>query len=147
MNGYLLDVNVLVALAWPNHVSHTLAHQWFAQHASQGWATCPMTQAGFIRVSSNPGIIATAASPREAHALLVRMIDHPHHRFWPDDVSLPALPGEVVASLVGHRQVTDAYLLGLSSAHDGRIATFDRGIINLVPERSPLRKLIVVIDG
>ena len=147
MNGHLLDVSVLVALAWPNHVSHASAHEWFERHASQGWATCPMTQAGFLRVSSNPGIVTAAVSPREAHALLARMIGQPHHRFWPDDVSLDALPGEILASLVGHRQVTDAYLIALALAHQGRLVTFDRGIINLVPERSPVRKVIVVIDG
>jgi uncharacterized protein len=147
VNGYLLDVNVLIALAWPNHVSHSAAHRWFEQYAPQGWATCPMTQAGFVRVSSNPAIVTTVVPPREAHALLARMTGHPHHRFWPDDVSLEALPGEIVASLVGHQQVTDAYLLALSLAHQGRLVTFDRGIRQLVPDRSSLLAAIVLIDG
>ena len=147
MNGYLLDVNALVALAWPNHVSHAAAHRWFARHRSHGWVTCPMTQAGFVRVSSNPGIIAAAVSPREALDLLARMTLHADHRFWADDVPLPDLPAELRASLVGHRQVTDACLLSLAIAHQGTLATFDRGILSLVPDLSPLREAIVVIEG
>jgi predicted nucleic acid-binding protein len=106
-----------------------------------------MTQTAFVRVSSNPGIIAAAVSPREAHALLIRMMRHPAHRFWADDVSLDAFSPELLASLVGHRQVSDAYLLRLSFEHEGRLATFDRGIRGLVPERSPLHEAIVMIDG
>jgi hypothetical protein len=147
VNGYLLDVNALVALAWPNHVSHAAAHRWFARHRSHGWVTCPMTQAGFVRISSNPGIIAAAVSPRDALDLLARMSRHADHRFWPDDVSLVDLPAELRASLVGHRQVTDACLLSLTIAHQGKLATFDRGILSLVPDLSPLREAIVVIEG
>ena len=147
MKGFLLDVNALVALAWPNHVSHAAAHRWFARHGTHGWVTCPMTQTGFVRVSSNPLIIAAAVSPRDALDLLVAMTRHPDHRFWPDDVSLADLPAELRASLVGHRQVTDAFLLGLAIAHEGKLVTFDRGVLGLVPDRSPMREAIVVIDG
>ena len=147
MKGYLLDVNVLIALAWPHHVSHSQAHWWFEQNASAGWATCAMTQTAFVRISSHPGIIAAAVSPYEAHALLVGMMKHHAHKFWADDVSFDSFSPELVASLVGHRQVTDAYLLKLSLEHEGRLATFDRGIHSLVPERSPLREAIVLIDG
>jgi hypothetical protein len=147
VKGYLLDVNVLIALAWPHHVCHSQAHRWFERHASAGWATCPMTQTAFVRISSNPGIISAAVSPRDAHALLAVMMKHPTHQFWADDVSLDAFSPELVASLVGHRQVTDAYLLKLSLEHEGRLATFNRGIHSLAPERSPLREAIVLIDG
>ena len=112
-----------------------------------GWVTCPMTQAGFVRVSSNPGSISAAVSPRDALDLLARMTRHADHRFWPDDVSLADLPAELRASLVGHRQVTDACLLSLAIAHQGTLATFDRGIMSLVPDLSPLREAIVVIKG
>ena len=146
MNGYLLDANVLIALAWPQHVSHAQAHRWFQRHASEAWATCPMTQSAFVRISSNPGIIAAAVSPHEAYALLARMMKHPAHKFWADGVSLDAFPPELVASLVGHRQVTDAYLLRLCTEHEGRLATFDRGIRSLLPARSPLGEAIVLIE-
>jgi len=147
VKGYLLDVNVLIALAWPQHVSHSRAHQWFEQNSSAGWATSPMTQTAFVRISSNPAIIAAAVSPREAHALLAGMMKHPKHQFWADDVSLDAFSPDLVASLVAHRQVTDAYLLRLSVDHEGRLATFDRGIHSLVPELSHLRKAIALIDA
>jgi uncharacterized protein len=66
----LLDVNVLVALAWPNHIHHRAAHRWYAAHRAQGWATCPPTQAGFVRVSSNAKALPGAKSPRDAFELL-----------------------------------------------------------------------------
>lgn len=70
MNVYLPDVNVLIALTWPTHVHHATARQWFERKASSGWATCPITQLGFARVSSNPKIIRDAVTPREATAML-----------------------------------------------------------------------------
>jgi toxin-antitoxin system PIN domain toxin len=145
LKGYLLDVNVLIALAWPHHVSHSQAHEWFERHASAGWATCPLTQTAFVRISSNPGIIATAVSPRTAYALLADMMKHPKHQFWPDDISLDAFSAELSGALVGHRQVTDAYLLRLALEHEGQLATFDRGILSLASEGSPLRKAVVLI--
>ena len=66
----LLDINVLVALAWPNHEHHDISHRWFAAHAAAGWATCPLIQCGFVRISSNPKIIANAVKPDDAIALL-----------------------------------------------------------------------------
>jgi uncharacterized protein len=126
----LLDINVLVALAWPNHEHHARAHSWFTAHASEGWATCPLTQCGLIRISANPAIIANAVKPQDATMLLKRMIAHPHHVFWHDDISVDTshIPWERVT---GHRQIADAYLLGLAAKHDGRLATFDRGIFAL----------------
>jgi toxin-antitoxin system PIN domain toxin len=147
VKGYLLDVNVLIALAWPHHVSHSQAHRWFEENASAGWATCPLTQTAFVRISSNPGIISSAVTPRAAHGLLSDMIRHPAHQFWADDVSLDAFSPELVASMVGHRQVTDAYLLRLSLARGGRLATFDRGILGLLPAGSTLREAIVLLDS
>jgi toxin-antitoxin system PIN domain toxin len=87
MAVHLLDVNVLIALVWANHAHHGVAHAWFAQHAVQGWATCPMTQCGFVRISSNPRAIAEAVSPGVAAELLRRLAAHPNHVFWPDDVA------------------------------------------------------------
>jgi toxin-antitoxin system PIN domain toxin len=147
VKGYLLDVNVLIALAWPHHVSHSQAHRWFEENASAGWATCPMTQIAFVRISSNPGIISSAVTPRVAHELLSDMMRHPAHQVWADDVSLDAYSPELAASMVGHRQVTDAYLLRLSLAHGGRLATFDRGILSLLPAGSTLRETIVLLDS
>lgn len=142
---YLLDVNLLIALAWPQHVHHSQAHDWFDRRGSESWATCPLTQLGFVRISSNPKIVAQAVSPREAFAALERMTALPGHSSWPDDVS-PAGQAEFAAlSLVGHRQVTDAYLLALCRRNKGRLATLDQGVAELcssVAERAKLIELI-----
>jgi uncharacterized protein len=130
----LLDVNVLVALAWPNHVHHRAALAWFLKHQASGWATSPLTESGFVRVSSNQAIIPEARSPQEAIVLLRRIVALTHHEFWPDDVSLASSREEV--SLVGHRQVTDVHLLLLAKHRGGRLATLDGKIRGLVPRGS-----------
>ena len=129
----LLDVNVMVALAWPNHVHHARAMTWFAAIREQGWATCPVTESGFVRVSSNTRAIPDARTPAEAIELLTRIRALPGHVFWPDDVS-PADPSCVpFAGAVGYRQVTDAHLLSLAMRNDGVLATFDQGLPELLP--------------
>jgi len=140
----LLDVNMLIALAWPSHVHHRIAHAWFAEHSSEGWATCPLTQCSFVRISSNEKIIREAVSPKEALALLGQIIAHKNHVFWPDDARLTdeAIPSGL---LVGHRQVMDAYLLGLAIRHGGHLVTLDAGVSALLPPRSPQREALHVV--
>jgi toxin-antitoxin system PIN domain toxin len=133
VSAALLDVNVLVALAWPTHVHHDAAHAWFSKHADEGWATCPITQCGFVRVSANPRITLGAAGPTEALAVLRGMTAHRHHQFWPADIDFTASHGLVCRPLMGHQQVTDAYLLALAVSHKGRLVTFDRGLAALLP--------------
>ncbi|HSK78534.1 MAG TPA: TA system VapC family ribonuclease toxin [Thermoanaerobaculia bacterium] len=129
----LLDVNVLVALAWPNHEHHDLASRWFQRNQRLGWATCPVTQSGFIRISSNPRVISGAKSPREVASLLRRILSLPHHVFFADDISLVGSKFVEPEKLTGYRQVTDAHLLGIALRHQGRLATLDRAILDLVP--------------
>lgn len=145
MSAGLLDVNMLIALAWPNHVHHRIAQAWFSRHASAGWATCPLTQCGFIRISSNPRIISEAVSPREAQLLLRTVTAHRHHQFWADDIPFHAesIP---VQLLLGHQQVTDAYLLGLSLGHKGKLVTLDAGIAALLPPGSPHLRAIELVS-
>src|SRR6478672_12922232 len=83
----LLDVNVLIALAWPNHAHHAAARQWFSTHAQHGWATTPITESGFVRVSSNRAAIPTATSPVLALEVLTAMTGLDRHEFWVDDVA------------------------------------------------------------
>lgn len=128
---FLLDVNVLVALAWPTHVHHTAAGAWFAEEGHAAWATTPVTENGFVRVSSNPRAIDGAVSPATAIALVAEMRRARGHTFWPADTSLADLDGPDLAAVVGHRQVTDAYLLALARRHDGVLATFDDGLRSL----------------
>jgi toxin-antitoxin system PIN domain toxin len=127
----LLDVNVLVALAWPNHIHHARAHEWFAGAAT--WATCPLTQSGFVRVSANRKAIPDARHPAEAVVLLREMVALPGHRFWSDAVSITDPGHGSFARVITYRQVTDAHVLAIATSHAGCVATFDRGIRELVP--------------
>jgi toxin-antitoxin system PIN domain toxin len=132
----LLDVNVLVALSWPNHVHHERAREWFTDHHSAGWATCSATQTGFVRVSSNAKVVPEARSPREAMLLLRQYVALPGHEYWNDDVQF--VDSEFVAEgrIVGHRQVTDAHLVALTMRHAGRLVTFDRRLADVLPARA-----------
>ena len=105
----LLDVNVLVALFDPDHVHHDLAHDWFADHRGDGWATCATTENGFVRILANPAYQADA--PRLATALerLQRFCASGNHHFWPNAVSLRDTGLFSLGSARGHRQITDVY--------------------------------------
>lgn len=128
MSGYLLDVNVLLALSWPGHKFHEGVQKWFASHARKGWATCPMVEAGFVRILSNPAFSARAVSPQEAVNALKFNTKHPDHQFWPDDIPLAGALANLEARIGGHQQITDAYLLALAMHHRGKLATLDKGI-------------------
>jgi toxin-antitoxin system PIN domain toxin len=146
LSGWLLDVNVLIALTWPTHVHHATVRRWFDDNAARGWATCPITQLGFVRISSNPKIIRDAVTPREAVAVLARLARLPGHEFWPDDITV-ALAGTFASlAFVGHRQTTDAYLLALAQRRDGRLATLDNGIAELLSEQDERRRRVTLID-
>jgi hypothetical protein len=129
----LLDVNVLLALAWPNHIHHDSAIEWFVDNQMHGWATCPITENGFVRVSSNSRFTPEAKTPPEAMLQLERMTDLEGHEFWPDEFSLVETGRVERTQLQSHARVTDAYLLALAIDRSGRLATFDRGIASLVP--------------
>ena len=131
----LLDVNLLVSLAWPNHVHHAPARRWFDERRHRAWATTPVTECGFVRVSSNRATIPTAVTPAEAIALLGRMRAVPGHLFLPDDVELVTAgdPADA-ARVVAHRLVTDAHLVALARRHGALLATFDRGVRSMAGE-------------
>lgn len=122
----LLDVNVLVALLVPEHEHHTASMNWFATHAGQdGWATCPLTELGVIRVCTQlPG--GTWPAEVTADRLLLLTATGRDYVFWPDAIS-PAVMPEVRAASAG-KQITDRYLLGLARRHGGRLITFDRAL-------------------
>lgn len=123
----LLDVNVLIALLDSDHSLHDPATAWLAEHGAQGWASCPLTQNGCIRIMSHPGY-PNAPSLQGVMARLAAATADPVHEFWPDDVSLLD-DGVVDASRIhGPRQITDLYLLALAARHDGRLVTFDGSI-------------------
>jgi toxin-antitoxin system PIN domain toxin len=128
MSASLLDVNVLVALFWPAHQHHRRAQAWFVKSGAAGWATCAATQAGFVRTVSNPAATPEAVSPAEALELLSYNLRHPAHEFWPMDLGLAEGVARSGLRVVGHRQIADAYLLGLAAARKSRLVTFDRGL-------------------
>ncbi len=140
----LLDVNTMVALAWPNHVHHEPAHRWFAEHHTEGWATCPLTESGFVRVSSSPRATPEARSPGEAVLLLRKIVELPYHTFWTDAVSLARNEEIRLERITGYRQVTDLHLLLLAIANGGRLVTFDRGVEQLVPQGIGSEALVVL---
>ncbi|MEQ1702921.1 MAG: TA system VapC family ribonuclease toxin [Ilumatobacteraceae bacterium] len=124
----LLDVNVLIAICWPEHTLHSIAVEWFDRRADEGWATCSLTEAGFLRVSANPAVVGDAVRPRESAALLRRLRKVGSHHFLVDDISPVDSASFPLERLTGHRQVTDAHLLAIARRHDASLASFDRGV-------------------
>jgi toxin-antitoxin system PIN domain toxin len=123
----LLDVNVLLALLDSDHVDHERARAWISTEIRHGWASCAITENGFVRVISQARY-PSPVPPAEAMQRLAGATATEYHRYWTCSVSL--LDESVVdrSRLHGPRQVTDAYLLALAVANDGRFATFDRAI-------------------
>lgn len=132
----------MVALAWPNHVHHVRARRWFGSVRDDGWATSPLTESGFVRVSSNSRVVPEARTPAQAIALLREIREVPGHVFWEDDVSAADPEAAPFGEAVGCRQVTDAHLLSLAIRRGGKLATFDRGVVELVPGRPEVVELI-----
>ncbi|MCC7534894.1 MAG: VapC toxin family PIN domain ribonuclease [Deltaproteobacteria bacterium] len=139
----LLDVNVLIALLDMDHVAHVPARDWLKRHATGGWASCPITQNGCVRIMSQPAY-PNALSTSAVIERLARAARHPKHEFWFDDVSL--LDASIVdhGRVLGPRQVTDLYLVALAVAHDGMLATFD-GSIPISAIRGSSKRRIAVI--
>jgi toxin-antitoxin system PIN domain toxin len=127
----LLDINVLTALLWPAHEHHEPAHRWFSERGKAGWATCSLTQLGFVRLVSNPAFSRDALSPAAAVTLLAENLAHPRHQFWSESLQVPAALADVRPRLQGHQQITDAYLLAFAGLRSGVLATFDRGLQTL----------------
>jgi uncharacterized protein len=123
----LLDVNVLLALLDSDHVDHGRAHDWLDTEIGAGWASCAMTENGFVRIISQPRYPSPIA-PAAAIDLLARAAAGSHHEFWPCDVSVLDARLLDTSRLHGPRQVTDAYLLALAVRHGGRFVTFDKAV-------------------
>lgn len=142
---YLLDVNLLIALLWPTHEAHAKAQRWFAQNAHHGWATCATTEMGFVRIVSNRLFSRPSTSPTDALKVLGGNLDHPSHRFWTEDISVLDALAFCGKRLVGHQQVTDAYLLGLAIHKRGKLATLDASVSSVVTgDRPGLGHLVLV---
>jgi uncharacterized protein len=123
----LLDVNVLIALLDAAHVHHPLATAWLRREQKHGWASCPITQIGCVRIMSQPAYPGTLRAADVAERL-GEACAHAVHVFWPDSVDLLGSPTVSGPHVLGHRQVTHAYLLTLAVKNRGRLVSFDRRI-------------------
>lgn len=129
MIRFLLDINLLIALIDPAHVQHDRAHEWFAAKGQKAWATCPLTENGFLRIVGHPRYPNSPGSPAAVAELLSSFRELPGHAFWPDDVSLLDRGHVNTARLLKSAQITDSYLLVLARAHEGQLASFDQRLV------------------
>jgi len=141
----LLDINVLMALAWPNHVHHDAAHHWFAENRSGGWATCPHTELGFLRLSMQPAVVKMAIGFGDAMKALTTSMASPEHEFWPLGSSVSEINEEIRARIAGHHQLGDGMLLDLAIRRSGKLATFDRRIAHLLTPGSANQSALALI--
>jgi hypothetical protein len=122
----LLDVNLLIAIIDPRHIAHDLASTWFDRARDTGWATCPITENGLVRIISQPRYPNALSSPAAASALLVQLCGLSGHHFWPDSFSFTDQSRVDATQVHLPARVTDTYLLALAVANRGRLATLDR---------------------
>lgn len=145
MKRHLLDVNVLLALVWPRHESHTTAHGWFAKAGQYAWATNPLTQLGVLRLLTNPAVTQGAMRATAALNVLLKATHHPEHEFWPLDQEIPVGLMPMASRLTGHRQWTDAALLRHARERGGVLVTFDSGLKELAA--GELREHLLLLKG
>ena len=126
MTTYLLDINLLLALTDPMHIHHELSHQWFAKKGQQAWATCPLTENGFVRIASHPNYPNRPGDVPAVLSILRQVCESSGHRLWPDDLSILEILEQ--EAIITHAQITDVYLLGLAVSKQGKLATLDRRI-------------------
>ena len=124
---YLLDLNALIGLGDPNHVHHPAIERWFLSSGKQDWGVCPITDSGFVRVTTNAAYRSTRTIA-QATAVLADFATHPGYRYWPISDPWIELAAPFLGRIFGHQQITDSYLLGLALKHNGVLVTFDKGI-------------------
>ena len=130
----LPDVNVLLALVWAHHPHHQAAHAWFVRQAAAGWATCLLTQSGFLRLSLNPAVVGVAIDCQAAHQLLSKLVVHPNHQFLDQLPTIAGAPfNALIPNIHGYRQVSDAVLLHIAKVHGAKFVTFDHACVTLCP--------------
>ena len=125
---HLLDVNLLIALVDRDHTHHQTARSWFIENQGNGWATCPITENGFVRSLSNPRYPGKTGNLLQIVSMLQALKSNPAHQFWPDTLSLDEYDDFAFTDQTSHKSVTDLYLLALATSKDGKLATLDRRI-------------------
>jgi len=141
----LLDVNVLIALFDPTHTHHESAHRWFRAERGSGWATCPITENGLVRVLSNPKYPGRQTTVRDAVDRLQTFRQSGEHTFWPDTLSFCQGSLFRTANLGSHRKLTDIYLLAVAVENSGRLVTFDRAV-SLSAVAGAKKRNLAIID-
>lgn len=133
----MLDVGVLIAMLDSEHVHHAAVTHWFADNSALGWASCPLTQNGCIRILSQPAYLNSTPAAQVAD-ILSEATASPLHEFWPDSFSLLSPAALHWDRLLSSRHLTDVYLLALAVKNGGRLVTLDQGIpIDAVPDAKP----------
>jgi len=143
--SYLLDANALIALAWPAHEHHATMLRWFERHATSGWSSNALTQGAFVRVVSQPSFAGRSLAIADVAEALLRNVAHPKHRFLALDFGFAEVLGLCSGGLLGHRQITDAWLVACAVRHGVQLATFDTGIEQLLATPAERQKHIVVL--
>jgi uncharacterized protein len=141
----LLDVNILIALAWPIHVHYTAAHRWLASRRASGWATCLLTQSAFVRLSAQPAVVGVTISVADALLILERNLRSADHQFWPMTRAVTDIDPAIRSRIMGPGQLNDALLLDLARSRQGVLATFDRRIQALVPSSAEYQSALEII--
>ena len=139
----LLDINVIIALLDRGHLMHRAARHWMEQELEHGWATCPISQNGVVRIMAQPAYPNHRPAAQVAERLS-EACNHASHQFWMEDISL--LQAGLIRwdRLLGPRQITDCYLLALAVTHGGRFVSFDQRIqVDLVPDASQVNLAII----
>lgn len=139
---YLLDVNVLIALAEEDHIHHERVLKWFRTSGRQNWGICALTEAGFVRVSMRPG--PGARSVAEVTDLLMRLTSLPGFHYWPVSVAWAAVAEMFRGRIFGHQQITDAYLLAVAVMGGGTLVTFDKALKHMAGVEN--QKHLLVLD-
>lgn len=143
--AHLLDVNALIALSWPKHEHHASAQRWFSRHARSGWGSCSMTQSAFVRITSQPAFGGQSKSIAESAGVLREILARPTHTFVPLDFSFDDVLHQCTGGVVGHRQVTDAYLLSAAIRASMKLLTFDAGTGALLASDAERRAHITLL--
>ena len=143
--SHLLDANALIALGWPTHEHHPQMRDWFGRHARQGWATTALTQGAFVRIVSQQAFSGRAISIGEVAELLLRNTAHAKHRLVALDFGFADVMGACTGGILGHRQVTDAWLLTAAMRSHMRLVTFDGGIAQLLATPGEREKHLMLL--
>jgi uncharacterized protein len=145
--SHLLDANALIALGWPTHEHHPRMMKWFSQHGRAGWASTAFTQSAFVRIVTQPAFSGRAIAVGDVAELLLRNTAHPKHRLLALDFGFADVWAACTGGILGHRQITDAWLLTAAIRNRMKLLTFDSGIEQLLANAQERSKHVTVLQA